>query len=39
VDWIIIVAAIGYAVGGFRNGAVVGLFSVVAVLVNAALGA
>jgi hypothetical protein len=39
VDWIIIVAAIGYAVGGFRNGAVVGLFSLVGFFGGAALGA
>ena len=29
LDWIIIVAAVGYGIGGFRNGAVVGLFSLV----------
>jgi S1-C subfamily serine protease len=39
VDWIIIVAAIGYAVGGFRNGAVVGLCSLVGFFGGAALGA
>jgi S1-C subfamily serine protease len=39
VDWIIIVAAIGYAVGGYRNGAVVGLFSLVGFFGGAALGA
>ena len=39
VDWIIIIAAIGYAVGGFRNGAVVGLFSLVGFFGGAALGA
>jgi S1-C subfamily serine protease len=39
VDWIIIVAAIGYAVGGFRNGAVIGLCSLVGFFGGAALGA
>jgi S1-C subfamily serine protease len=39
VDWIIVVAAIGYAIGGFRNGAVVGLFSLVGFFGGAALGA
>lgn len=39
VDWIIIVAAIGYAIGGYRNGAVVGLFSLVGFFGGAVVGA
>lgn len=39
VDWIIIIAAIGYAVGGFRNGAVVGLFSLLGFFGGAVIGA
>jgi S1-C subfamily serine protease len=39
VDWIIVLAAIGYAIGGFRNGAVVGLFSLIGFFGGAALGA
>ena len=39
VDWIIVIAAIGYAIGGFRNGAVIGLFSLVGFFGGAALGA
>lgn len=39
VDWIIVLAAVGYAIGGYRNGAVVGLFSLVGFFGGAALGA
>ncbi len=39
VDVLIIVAAIGYAIGGYRNGAVVGLCSLVGFFGGAALGA
>jgi S1-C subfamily serine protease len=39
VDWIIVIAAIGYAIGGFRNGAVIGLFSLVGFFGGAVVGA
>jgi len=39
VDWIIVIAAVGYAIGGYRNGAVIGLFSLVGFFGGAALGA
>jgi S1-C subfamily serine protease len=39
LDLIIVVAAIAYAVGGFRSGAVVGLFSLIGFFGGAALGA
>lgn len=39
VDWIIVIAAVGYAIGGFRNGAVVGMLSLVGFFGGAAVGA
>jgi S1-C subfamily serine protease len=39
LDIIILVAAVGYAIGGFRNGAVVGVFSLAGFLGGAVAGA
>ena len=39
LDLIILLAAIGYALGGFRNGAVVGVFSLVGFFGGAVVGA
>ena len=39
LDWIIVLAAIAYGIGGFRSGAVVGLFSLVGFFGGAAAGA
>lgn len=39
LDLIIILAAVAYGIGGFRNGAVVGIFSMVGFFGGAALGA
>jgi S1-C subfamily serine protease len=39
VDWIIVLVAVGYAIGGYRNGAVIGLFSLVGFFGGAAVGA
>jgi S1-C subfamily serine protease len=39
VDWIIVLVAGGYAIGGYRNGAVIGLFSLVGFFGGAAVGA
>jgi S1-C subfamily serine protease len=39
LDLVIILAAIGYAIGGFRNGAVVGLFSMIGFFGGAIVGA
>jgi S1-C subfamily serine protease len=39
VDLVIVVAAVAYALGGYRNGAVVGLFSLAGFFGGAALGA
>jgi S1-C subfamily serine protease len=39
LDLIVILAAIAYGVGGFRNGAVVGLFSMIGFFGGAAIGA
>jgi S1-C subfamily serine protease len=39
LDLIIILAAVGYAIGGFRSGAIVGVFSLVGFFGGAAIGA
>jgi S1-C subfamily serine protease len=39
MDLIIVLAALGYAVGGYRNGAIVGLFSLAGFLGGAIIGA
>jgi len=39
VDWIIVAVAVLYAVSGFRNGAVVGAFSLVGFFGGALIGA
>lgn len=39
LDWIIVAAAIAYGIGGYRSGAVVGLFSLIGFFGGAAIGA
>jgi S1-C subfamily serine protease len=39
LDLIIVLAAIGYAIGGFRSGAIVGVFSLIGFFGGAAIGA
>ncbi len=39
LDVVIVLAAIAYGIGGFRNGAVVGLFSMIGFFGGAIIGA